>query len=267
MQASDIGAHRFGHKAMATEFEILCVHPDGGYAKQAAWAAFDLLDSLESLLSRFLENSDISRINHLVAGEAACVSRWTTDCIEIAREIRAETRGAFDISLGSGFDALRITPGRVLLAGPSPGPQLDLGGIGKGYALDRMAEMLAEWEIHAALLHGGHSSALALDAPPGLEGWPLAIGQRTVQARRMAFSASGIRVKGRHVIDPRTGSPARRSGACVSLRSGAGSSPCAVAEAYSTAFMILPAGEIDAVCSRHAGLETTLSEDLCEHSC
>jgi thiamine biosynthesis lipoprotein len=265
IQASDIGARRFGHQAMATEFEILCVHPGGAYARQAVWAAFDLLDRLESQLSRFIPNSDISRINDLAAGETAFVSRWATECIEIAREVCAETGGAFDISLGGGFEALRLSARRVTRVGPNPGPQLDLGGIGKGYALDRMAEVLAEWEIHEALLHGGHSSVLALDAPSGWEGWPLAIGDRTVHARRRAISASGIRVQGRHIFDPRTGFPARRDGACVSLRSDASPSPCALAEAYSTAFMVLPAGEVEAIRSLHPGLEAILLENLCEH--
>jgi thiamine biosynthesis lipoprotein len=266
IEASQLGAHRFGHQAMATEFEILCVHPDSTYSRHAAWAAFDLLDRLESQLSKFLPNSDISRINHLAPGETVRVSRWTTECIAIARQVCDETGGAFDISLGGGLEGLRLEPGSVTLVGRPPGPQLDLGGIGKGYALDRMAELLREWDIGQALLHGGHSSVLALDAPPGREGWPVAIGERTVEARRRAFSASGIRVKGRHIVDPRTGSAARRDGAWVSLRSDLSRSSCALAEAYSTAFMVLPAGEVDAVCFRHPGLEATLLEGLCEHN-
>lgn len=275
IEPSDIGAHRFGHQAMATEFEIFCVHPDRDYAQQAAWAAFDLLDRLESELSRFIPNSDISRINHLAtnghlaAGETVRVSRWTMDCLEIAREVYGETAGAFDISLGSGFDTLQLSPRdcRVSLGRAELAPQLDLGGIGKGYAVDRMAEVLAEWDISQALLHGGHSSLLALDAPPGLEGWPLGIGDRTVHARRCAFSASGIRVQGRHILDPRTGLAAnQRIAAWVSAESHLGPSPAALAEAYSTAFMVLPTAEVDAICSRHCGLEVHLMETLCEHN-
>jgi len=128
-----------------------------------------------------------------------------------------------------------------------------------------MAEVLAEWEIHQALLHGGHSSLLALDAPPGLEGWPLAIGDRTVQARHRAFSASGIRVQGQHILDPRSRRAAnQRVAAWVSVEADLGPSPSAVAEAYSTAFMVLTAAEVEAICSRHSGLEAHLLETLCE---
>ncbi len=321
---SDIGARRFAHQAMNTEFEIFCVHEDTDHAQQAAWAAFDLLDRMENDLSRFIPNSDISRINHLAAGECVRVSRWTMECLELARQAYQETGGAFDISLGTGFDSLQFSPrelivGRVAarsqcglglsadsagastdapgtsadaagltvdatgvsadtarMSGDSPGTSadtpgarararstihLDLGGIGKGYAVDRMAEVLDEWDIHQVLIHGGHSSVLALDAPCGLDGWPLTMGDRTVAARRRAFSASGVRTQGDHIVDPRTGQPAGgRVAAWVSLELDGSPSPSAVAEAYSTAFMILSASEIDAIQARRPGLEVWFLE-------
>jgi FAD:protein FMN transferase len=257
---SDIGARRFAHQAMHTEFEIFCAHADGDYARQAAWAAFDLLDRLENELSRFIPNSDISCINQLAAGESARVSRWTMECIELAREAYAETGRAFDISLGTGLERVQLFPRDCRVTNPG-GVKLDLGGIGKGYAIDRMAEVLDEWDIREALIHGGHSSVLALDAPAGLDGWPLTLGERTLVARRRAFSASGIRAQGEHIVDPRTGLPAsRRVAAWVSLNVEGGGSPSAVAEAYSTAFMILPAAEMDAICARHRGMEAWVLE-------
>jgi len=258
---SDIGARRFAHQAMATEFEIFCAHPDGDYAQQAAWAAFDLLDRLESDLSRFIPNSDISRINHLNAGACARVSRWTMECLEMAIQAHAETAGAFDISLGTGLAGIELSRRDSTVRALTGAARLDLGGIGKGYALDRMAEVLGEWDIHHALLHGGHSSVLALDAPPGLGGWPLTMGERAIEARRLAMSASGIRAQGEHILDPRTGLPAGgRVAAWVSLELDGSPSPSAAAEAYSTAFMILPAAEVEAICARRPGLEAWLLE-------
>jgi thiamine biosynthesis lipoprotein len=258
---SDIGALRFAHQAMATEFEILCVHADGAYAQQAAWAAFDLLDRMENELSRFLPNSDISRINHLSAGDSVRVNRWTMDCIELGREAHQETGGAFDISLGTGLASLQLSRRDSTVRATRDGVRLDLGGIGKGYAVDRMAEVLNEWDIRQALLHGGHSSVLALDAPAGLDGWPLTMGERTVEARRRAFSASGIRRQGEHIVDPRTGlAAAGRVAAWVSLELDGSPSPSAVAEAYSTAFMVLPAAEVEAIRARHPGMEAWLLE-------
>jgi thiamine biosynthesis lipoprotein len=268
IQPSDIGARRFAHQAMATEFEIFCVHADGDYAQQACWAAFDLLDRLEGELSRFIPNSDIARINRLAAGVTARVSRWTMECLAIALAAYAETAGAFDISLGSGLTSLQLAPRDSTVCSTTGAVRLDLGGMGKGYAVDRMAGVLAEWDIHQALIHGGHSSVLALDAPAGLDGWPLTMGERRVVARRRAFSASGIRAQGEHIVDPRTGFAANaRVAAWVSSELGGSASPSAVAEAYSTAFMILPAAEVTAICARHPELEAWLldAETILSH--
>jgi hypothetical protein len=159
---------RFSHEAMATVFEVYAVHPDEQYAAQAAQAAFELTDRLERELSRFLPNSDISRINHLAAGEQSRVSPSTLECLVIARHVFDFTGGAFDISIGTGLPSLELD------AGDAPGSrdnrtgvQVDLGGIGKGYAVDLMAELLEEWGLAQALVHGGFSSVLALEAPDG----------------------------------------------------------------------------------------------------
>ena len=163
------GAHRFSHAAMATVFEVHCVHADARYAAQAAQAAFDLVDRLEQELSRFVGNSDISRINHLAAGQATRVSPSTMECLEIAWHVYGLTGGAFDVSIGSGLERLELDPDEFAVHAREGGARLDLGGIGKGYAVDRMAELLEEWEIPRALVHGGYSSVLALEAPPDRE--------------------------------------------------------------------------------------------------
>ena len=138
-----------------------------------------------------------------------------------------------------------------------------------------MAEVLAEWGVERAVIHGGFSSVLALDAPVGCEGWPLTMSvcdAAVIQAKRRAFSASGTQ-KGDHIVDPRTGQPAhcRRAAwasAPVSALTGfcrkarVGESPAAVVEAFSTAFLILDATEIQDCCRRHPGLESwTLAYD------
>jgi thiamine biosynthesis lipoprotein len=264
-------AHRFAHQAMATEFEIYCAHADRDYAQQAAWAAFDLLDRLEAELSLFVENSDIARINGMAAGETTRVSRWTMECLRIARMAYAETGGAFDISLGTGLDTLQLSPLDSTVRTHSGAVRLDLGGIGKGYAVDRMAEVLLDWDIRQALIHGGYSSVLALDAPAGCEGWPLTLSVpggepfHTVRAKHLALSASGVR-KGDHILDPRSGQPARLrlaawAAAATDGALPASQSPSAVVEAFSTAFMILPAAQVEAICARFPGLQAWLLEE------
>lgn len=275
----ELGAHRFAHAAMATVFEVHCVHADARYARQAAQAAFELVDRLEQELSRFVANSDISRINALAAGETTRVSPETLECLGIARRMYSVTRRAFDVSIGTGLERLDLVPDDFAVHAREAGARLDLGGIGKGFAVDRMAESLGEWDVRHALIHGGFSSVLAGDAPPGRDGWPLTLSApgdgrvlARVSARRKALSASGTR-RGDHIRDPRTGRAVRDRAAWVALpwreaeseeaASAAwgqdiGRSPAAVAEALSTAFMLLPVAEIEDLCRQSPGLETWL---------
>ena len=117
------------------------------YAAQAAQAAFDLVDRLERELSRFLPNSDITRINHLAAGERTRVAPTTLECLVIARHMFDLTGGAFDVSIGTGLPSLELDPDESLVLATTAGVRLDLGGIGKGYAVDLMAEVLEEWGL------------------------------------------------------------------------------------------------------------------------
>ena len=165
------GALRFSHQAMNTVFGIVCTHADGEYAQQAAWAAFDVARRMEQELSRFIENSDISRINSLAEDESVRVNRWTMECLELARLARAETGGVFDISLGSGLDRLWLDPQRLVVRADAAGARLDLGGIGKGYAVDRMAEVLAEWGVERAVVHGISIREFAHHYPEAFRGW------------------------------------------------------------------------------------------------
>jgi len=266
---------RFSHEAMATIYEVYAVHADQQYAAQAAQAAFDLVDRLERELSRFLPNSDITRINHLDAGESTRVTPSTLECLAIARHMFDLTDGAFDVSIGTGLPSLELVPDESVVRATTRGVQVDLGGIGKGYAVDLMAELLEEWGLHAALVHGGFSSVLALEPPPGRDGWPLTLSDpreparvlARLSARQTALGASGLR-KGDHIVDPRTGRPVRgRLAAWVALprpdatvpEHGAESPPraaaAAVTDALTTACMVLEDADVEALCDGSPGLE------------
>lgn len=274
------GMKRFSHEAMATTFEVIIVHEDEHYARQAAIAAFDEVDRLEQELSRFLENSEVTRINSLPADQSLQLGLDAFECLKIAERIYDETKGAFDITIGTLLKCWRNEDG--LARKPSPkeidlarlhtgtnllqldeaehtiklsvsGVQIDLGGIGKGYAVDRVAELLRDWSIDVALISGGYSSVLALDAPPGKKGWPLTLTDpgpsREILARpflqKAALSGSGVQ-KGGHIIDPRIVQPV------VGRRAAWSSAPdAATADALSTAFMIMGIDEIEKYCSSH----------------
>jgi thiamine biosynthesis lipoprotein len=274
------GMKRFSHEAMATTFEILIVHEDDRYARQAVMAAFDEVDRLEGELSRFIENSDVSRINNLAADEPLVLGLDTFECLKISARVHAETAGAFDVTIGSVFQCWRNEDGTPrtpsaqeldlarrhtgmhllelneteltvkLLASPV---QVDLGGVGKGYAVDRMAELLGEWSIETALISGGYSSVMALEAPPGTKGWPLTLSYPADRSRILArphlragaLGGSGVQ-KGQHIIDPRTAEPAEGR-----LAAWSGAPDAASADALSTAFMIMTADQIEKYCALH----------------
>jgi thiamine biosynthesis lipoprotein ApbE len=205
------------------------------------------------------------------------------ECLEVARRLFDLTDRVFDVSIGSGFDSLELLPDGFAVRARADGVRLDLGGIGKGYAVDRMAEVLEEWEVQQALVHAGFSSVLALEAPPDREGWPLTLsapgpGDRgvlaRVSARQMAFSASGAQ-KGAHILDPRSGRAVQDRAAWAVLPRrvesdawdgwpDAARSPAAVAEGLSTAFMILRAEEIADLCRRGPGVEAWLLREPTE---
>jgi len=201
---------------MATQFEIRSTHPDEHFARQAARTAFEAVDSLELQLSRFVENSDISRINHLSAGESTTVCLETMECLRVARLMYMETDGAFDISLGTGLEMLAVAPSEFTVTAFAEGVRLDLGAIGKGYAIDRAADVLEDWEVDQVLIDAGYSSVLALEPPAGQEEWPLTLSEPggtgavlvRIAARQRALGASGIR-KDDHIVNPRDGAPVR----------------------------------------------------------
>ena len=222
---------------MATIFELYIVEPDFTYARQAAQAAFAELDRLEQELSRFIETSDISRINHHRSRDPLRIGLDAFECLLQCSQLYQETDGAFDItsggimdrqlrqetanskSSGENFQELRQPFGMHQLELDEQNLtvrlkrfpiHLDLGGFGKGYALDRMGALLAEWDISIALLHGGWSTVLALDAPPDSEGWKVSISHPQHQEilkifvlKNQALSGSGVQ-KGQHIINPRT---------------------------------------------------------------
>ncbi len=272
---------RFSHEAMGTLFEILIPGEDSVYAADAAREAFKEIDRLEKLFSRFQPASEIARINRLPAGGEIPVGIETFECLSLAETVRLETGGAFDINsrvaartepdgepagrppypgpLSQAFELVR-EPGAFLVRRPGahppefPGLDLDLGAVGKGYALDRALETLREWGCENALLHGGTSTALAAGAPSpeSAAGWKVGVGAGwpgappSVHLTGRAVSGSGTEIKGGHILDPRTGRPARGN-----LAAWASAPSAALSDALSTAFFVLTPDEVEALAGRN----------------
>ena len=277
-------AHHFAHEAMATVFEIYISDDDERYARQGAQAAFAEVDRLELEMSRFISNSDISRLNDAVPGEIVDFGMDVFECLSRARDMYDKTSGAFDISVGAlyscwlnddrtlrkpsddelaraceltGLDHLKLSDEDFSAEVLTEGVQFDLGGIGKGYAAEKMAEILREWSLGQALVLAGASSVLSVSVPEGMTGWPIKLrhpGNREDVLARFeltegAISGSG-KQKGQHIIDARSveGVPVKGRLAAWAM------APDAVAaDALSTAFMMLSAEEIDHYCLANPG--------------
>ena len=278
-------AYRFAHQAMTTVFEVFIAGKKERYARQAARAAFDEIDRIERLFSRFDPSSEISRTSRLRPGERMRVGIETVECLALAARVQAETAGAFDINyrallrrptqggqypsgtvprsrMGTVPNLLNVIGVRMLPGGfeveryrpisrTKPLPlDLDLGAVGKGYAVDRAVEVLAAWSVTNALVHAGTSTALGVGPGPlrRKPGWPVGAGAPWVEGaevrlRGRALSGSGTEVKGPHIIDPRTGRPARGH-----LAAWASHPSAAVSDALATAFLVMRTDEVARYC-------------------
>ncbi|MFC1724578.1 FAD:protein FMN transferase [candidate division KSB1 bacterium] len=278
-------ACRFSFNAMATVFEIIMIHDDRKYAEQCAHQAFTELDRLEQELSRFIENSDISRINNSKAGQSIIIGPDTFRCLLMCKDIYNITNKAFDITYrsmperGTEIAAGKIPGNKLSVSNDKTGMHLlelgndsftvklnadninlDLGGFGKGYAVDFILDILLEWEINCALINGGSSSVFAVGTPPDEKGWQVRLRDpdnfehiiSDLYLKNCGVSGSGIR-KGQHIIDPRTGLPVSGKSAAWAVCKTA-----AVSDALSTAFMIMSPEEINELCKNNEDIQAVI---------
>ncbi len=262
---SETVIHTFNHSAMATQFQVRIANEDKIYAAQAAQAAFAVTDKLESCLSRFRANSEIAQIAQLQSGEKLRLSEPVFTCLEISKKMELATLGAFSVTAAV-LKTQAIRPQWTLLkdefsircdAGKL---EFDLGAIGKGFALDRMAEELREWDCPVFLLVAGGSSIVAGDSPPETLGWSCGLGDNNSPERywlkNCSLSGSGLAVKGSHIFDPRTGRTAQRQSRAWALADTGAES-----DALSTAAMVLPETEIADVVASNPNWLIFLSGD------
>jgi FAD:protein FMN transferase len=237
---------------MACDYEVVAYGPDPETLATAVERALDEVDRIDRLMSHYRPESPLSRLNREAAQGAVAVEpelvAFLAECLRYNRE----SAGAFDVTVGPLMKAWgffggegRLPEERELAAASASvgyahvvldsdrstvrfdraGVELDLGGIAKGYAVDRAVAVLARAGITAALVSAGGSTVYALGAPPGRKGWEIALEDplrpgeiaRRVLLRDRALSVAGRRAKSfeaggvvySHVMDPRTGRPAR----------------------------------------------------------
>lgn len=232
---------------MAAQFSVYIEAPqnEAGRIRAVAEEVFAEIHRLESLLSRFIEDSEIAQINRLRCGEEAVISPETFRCLSLALEAAAVTDGYFNTAyLSEPID--KIHQAFSLLKSPLrcrseiEKLHLDLGGIGKGFALDYVREeFFLRYDYSRVLLDAGGSTLLAMDAPKDTDGWKVVLslpdGERNVFLKNESISCSGKSVRGEHIFDVRRGIYLTES-----ERIYVTSSSASLADAFSTAALTMP---------------------------
>ncbi len=286
---------RLGKQAMACDFDVI-LNPGQPGAIRPASDALDVIDLLEDQMSVYREHSELSLLNRRAADEPVEVEAELYALLRRAEIISRQTEGGFDPTAGPIVDLWR----RCKAAGraPSeaevqvaldivglqhvsfddeqrtvrfskPGVELNLNSIGKGYALDKAAEVLTENGVNDWLFHGGHSSLLARGSHGGLGGWPVGIrnplfpDQRlgTILLKDCGMSSSGSGVQyfrhgGKrygHILDPRSGWPVESMLSVTVLAPTA-----ALADALSTAFFVVGLEKAAQYCHNETGVSALL---------
>lgn len=233
--------------AMATRFEIVLFGKDATSLRAAGEEALNEIERLEAQLSLYRSSSEIANINARAAREAVRIEPSLFRLLQHAKQFSEETERAFDVTVAPlmrawglmggkgkvptraelgkarasvGMHLVELDPKNFTIRFSRPGVMLDLGAIGKGYAIDQAVEVLREAGITRALVHGGTSTVYGIGGP-----WKVAIDSdkdepiAVVELTDTALSVSAVWGKSfkagkktyGHVLDPRSGKPVSRA--------------------------------------------------------
>jgi|YNPBryantNP2012_1023418.scaffolds.fasta_scaffold00504_16 thiamine biosynthesis lipoprotein len=265
---------------MGTVVEISVVCDDARHASGAIQAAFNEMARLEAMMSVFRDDSELSRLNREGSSRPVRVSPELFEVIEMSLALSRTTRGAFDITVGPlmqlwpfyarekrlpssheiqevlrrvGYAHVILSPEERTASFAVPGMALDLGGIAKGYAIDRAVAVLKEHGIAAALVNAG-GDVFAYGEKPGNQPWRVGLRhprnpQELLAALPLAnkavvtsgdyeryFLVDGKRYS--HIIDPRSGVTAQKTASVTVVASSA-----AYADGLATGILVLGAQE------------------------
>ena len=238
--------------AMGSAYSVAVYGDDRTRMEGAVDAAFEEVRRLDQMLSNYKPESELSELNRLAAERPVQVTPELFDLLSACAEYSRESDGAFDITVGPlmkvwgfykgtgrlphraeirgalervGYRNIVLDAANRTVRFAQPGVELDPGGIGKGYAVDRMIEVLKQYGIHTALVSASGSSIYGLGAPPGEKGWRVQIRDpkdanqsvAEVYLKDESMSTSGnyekfFHAEGRvysHIMDPRSGWPAQ----------------------------------------------------------
>lgn len=238
--------------AMGTTFTVDMYGTNVGQMQSASEQAFDEVKRLDQMLSNYIPDSELSRVNAEAGDHPVAVSKEFFDLLAACAEYSRKGEGSFDITVGPlmkvwgfykgsghlphraeirealdhiGYQNVELDPAKRTVRFLKPGMSLDPGGVGKGYAVDKMVAILRANGITSALVSGGGSSIYGIGAPPtDSRGWYIRIRDPKDEKKTAAevylkddsVSTSGnyekfFRAEGRlysHIMNPQTGYPA-----------------------------------------------------------
>jgi FAD:protein FMN transferase len=271
---------------MGTMFDIVVYHPSRVDGARAAERAMREIERLDRVLSHFKDDSDLSRLNREAGRGFVTVDPSLYDVVSQSIEWSRRTGGTFDITIAPllrtwkqayadgrrpsdadvaaakqcvGSDKIELEAPDKIRFRSAPGClAIDLGGIGKGYAVDRALEVLKADGVTSAMINAGGSSIGAIGTPPGQPGWAVRIaakvsGSDTLLLRDMSMSTSQQQplpfatTAGSfgEILDPRTGVPSEgRTAITVVTPSGT------TAEALTKALLMMPSADAKALLAR-----------------
>ncbi len=296
----------YSKPAMACQFQLLFNMHQYPQSGPATGEAFELIDRLEDQMTVYRDHSEISQLNHTAFQAPVKVEKRLFGLLQTAEEIHRETDGAFDITAGQlsklwGFEqrsAKIPEPQAIQTALQTVGSQhitldaenetvffavegvkINLGGIGKGYAIDRTGGLLRVEGISDFAIHGGQSSVLCAgdnvtekgsSSADAQSGWPIGLSHPVLPEIRLATfhlkdQALGTSGSGRqgffhqgkrygHIIDPRTGWPADRF-----LSTTVISPSAALSDALATAFFVMTLEEIETYCRTNTDVAAVIT--------
>ncbi|WAC20766.1 FAD:protein FMN transferase [Luteolibacter sp. SL250] len=244
--AAPEGGYRFQRGLMGTRFMVTCYHEEGELVGKAVAAAFAEADRINEAASDYIADSELLSIGKVPPGTPVRVSPLLFGLLEEAWAQAEKTGGLFDPTVGPltrlwresrrrkalpdaatlakakaaiGWKKLVLDPAESTATFTVPDMRLDLGGIAKGQAADRMLAILGKHGVPCSSVTAGGDVRMG-DPPPGKEGWNIGVRNRDVDRnaaelvlRNKAVSTSGdlrqfIEIGGvrySHIVDPATG--------------------------------------------------------------
>lgn len=235
-------------EAMGTRFDVILRGADEQHLEAVAVAVCEEIIRLDSALSRFNPSSEIARINREAKAKPVRIDREIFALLERCEHGRQRTDGYFDVAAASGGAGFELDAERCEVRFTNPDTVIDLGAIGKGYALDCGRAILMRYGVKDGLLQGGTSSVLAI----GDDDWPVDVRHplkpdkivQRIESKNRGFSCSAVRHADQlhsDVINPQSGESLSGDHACIVLAESA-----TEAEIFSTALLAM--GQDNAAC-------------------